>query len=156
MNPDPYEIAERLGRQKAASRFHDINFDFTEGNYDCVDFWATGDTLYVGEIKNYIRERNLREYSDYMIDWSKIVNLLAVAKKEERTPLLICFFWDWTIIWDLSKIGEIEIDKRRKWKKVNKDGLHYGEKENSIMTFLYENEAVWKEKAEETKRRMKS
>lgn len=156
MNPDPYAYAESLGRDKTASRFYNIIFDFTKGKYDCVDFWATGNTLSVGEIKNYIRERNLRDYPNYMIDLSKITNLISLAEKEERKPLLICFFWDWTIIWDLSKIGEDEITKRKRWMWVNKDGVHYGEKERSLMTFLYENEAIWKEKAEETKRRMKS
>lgn len=160
---DGYQLNEQLGRDKFSKRFgRRQHILFTMGRYEGVDFFSTGITesnsgkTYVGEIKNYDNPnhpRNFKDYDDYMIDWSKLLLLKATARGRNSIPLLVVFFNDYTIVWDLT---EIDIDSRRELRTVNKDGQNYGEKETQLMTYLYENEILWKETRQETERRMKS
>ena len=111
---------------------------------------------YVIEIKNYDDPENPRpfkKYDDYMLDHDKVANIKEKAKREGRIPLVIVYFYDYTIVWNVSKI---DIDSRANWRWVNKDGQDYGEKELAYETYLYESEILWKETREETERRLKS
>lgn len=128
--------------------------DFTRGEHDVVDFFATALTCtastFVGEIKDLLEkgyERSLRKYENYMIDWAKINLMREIARNDGRRAILIVFFTDYTVIWDVT---DMDVDSRRKWRWVNKDGQNYGKrKEWQLMTFLYENEAIWIKRTEE-------
>ena len=145
-----YEMTEQRGRTKAKQRFgYREQFNFTDLTSP-IDFFATGITLSnsgetsVGEIKNYDdpeHPRNFYDYDDYMIDWLKLAKLRAIAKANNSRALLVVFFNDYTIVWDIT---DIDIDSRREMRKVNKDGQHYGE-----------NEILWMETREQTEQKMK-
>lgn len=158
---DNYQLAEQRGRTKTSKRFKNLQIVFTTDKMDKVDFYATGLTFnhsgdtYVGEIKNYDDpnyHRSFKKFKNYMIDYWKLSYLITIAKAEGRTPLLIVYFDDYTIVWDISNI---DIDSRRKWDWVNKDGQDYGKKEYALMTYLYESEILWKETRQDTELRMK-
>lgn len=141
-----YEKCESIGRKAVIDLFGKYyNFSFTEDPYNRVDFYATGHTLnmpeYVGDVKYYVLERSFHKFSNYMIDYEKLKEIVDRATKEGRVPILICFFTDYTVVWNLK---DIPFKSRAEWRWVNKDGQNYGtEKEWSYMTYLYENEAVW-------------
>lgn len=141
-----YELAELIGRQKFEKDFsHDYEIYFTQGEYDKVDFFATSRTLtgreYVGEIKNYEEERSFHKFENYMIDYWKLSFLKTVASARGLIPVLIVYFSDCTVLWDLTNL---DIDSRREWRWVNKDGQNYGkQKEYALQTYLYEDEARW-------------
>ncbi len=159
---DGYQLAELRGRNKYSKRLGKGQvIVFTVQKYDGIDFFSTGNTLsnsgitYVGEIKNYDDPNNPRpfkKYKNYMIDWSKLANLRAEALRRNSIPLLVVFFEDYTIVWDITNI---DIDSRRKWEWVNKDGQNYGKKEYQLMTYLYEKEILWKEDKQATEQKMK-
>ena len=146
---NPYQLCESLGRRATEELFGNYYiFNFTADEYNRVDFLATGLTLscptYVGEIKHYNQERSLRKFENYMIDYNKLEAIIQKANEQGRIPILICYFTDFTVVWNLNKIGLQTLYERAEWRHVNKDGQNYGaEKENSFMTYLYEKEAVW-------------
>ena len=157
-----YQLAELRGRTKYSKRFGKRQIIvFTANQYDGIDFFSTGNTLsnsgitYVGEIKNYDdpnHPRPFKMYENYMIDWSKLANLRAEAISKNSIPLLVVFFEDYTVVWDLR---DIDIDSRRRWEFVNKDGQNYGKKECQLMTYLYEKEILWKEDKQATEQKMR-
>lgn len=142
---DSYEKCESVGRQKMLVLFGDkYIIRFTEGKYDVVDFFATALTLsrrtYVGDIKNY-EDRPYSKFENYMIDYAKLKNIKDKADEDGRIPVLVCFFTDGTIVWDLRKV---DFESEKEWRWVNKDGQHYGrEKEYSCVTYLHKEEAKW-------------
>ena len=142
---DEYQEAEIRGRDKAKKLLSPkLRIEFTEPRFDGVDFYATALTsetkTYVGEIKNYKEERKFVKFPNYMIDYGKVAKLKAIAEAEGRVPLVISFFGDCTVIWDVTSI---DIDSRREWRWVNKDGQHYGKKEWALVTYLERDEALW-------------
>lgn len=160
---DKYQEAEKRGRDKTTKRFGKrLHIEYTTDQFNRVDANATGITssnsgnTYVIEIKNYDDPENPRpftKYDDYMLDHDKVANIKEKAKREGRIPLVIVYFYDYTIVWNVSKI---DIDSRANWRWVNKDGQDYGEKELAYETYLYESEILWKEERQETERRMTS
>ena len=159
---DGYQQAEQRGRNKTSQRFGQrLQIVYTVDRHNPIDFYATGITLeysgvtYVVEIKNYDdpeHPRPFTKFSNYMIDWSKLSTLKAEAKGKGRRPLLIVYFDDWTIIWDIT---DIDIDSRREWRYVNKDGQNYGKKEWTYVTYLYQEDILWQELRTTTERKMK-
>ncbi len=157
-----HEMAEIRGRYKTLKRFGGVwHIVFTIDQFNAIDFYATASTLYgivtiVGEIKNYDNPdhpRPFTKFDNYMIDYGKLRNLKARAKALNAIPLLIVFFDDYTILWDLT---EIDTDSRTSWEWVNKDGQNYGcEEELQEMTYLYESEILCKETREQTEQKMK-
>lgn len=75
---------------------------FTEDKYCPYDMAMTSTTLSYGEIKDV--HRAYSKYPDFMIDAAKIKKLEEACMEEDRTPLLIAFFDDCTIVWDTSKV----------------------------------------------------
>lgn len=127
---------------------------FTPEDTNPVDFYLTATTqtekTYVGDVKAYIDEEQPRTYTKfiingkdygYMIDLNKLREIKKIALNEKRIPILIVYFKDCTVIWNLIAIPW---ENRSEWRWVNKDGLNYGkEKEWELVTYLYKDEAVY-------------
>lgn len=93
------------------------------------EFKAYNDPVY----KRYSTGTTEKVYSDFRLDYAKCENLAREAAKDNRRPLLECFFWDCYMVWDLNKT-----DWKRKtvFGAVNKHGTDYGKKENSLLASL--------------------
>lgn len=150
-----FRKADQLGRVRFAQDFGTWYITAgTEDVFDKIDVYATAKTdtsrTYAIEIKNYENDEHPRAYEKfswngedhgYMLDYSKVENLCKVAEVEERIPIIYARFSDWTIVWDLRRIPWKD---RVRVMKVNKDGQNYGkEKEESPVTYLYKDEAVF-------------
>lgn len=145
---DEYQKAENAGRKKFKDAFGEYyTIDFTDKQYDRVDFYMTANTpskqTYVGEIKNY-EDRPYAKYVDYAIDYDKVKNITSIAAAEDRIPVLAVFFSDVDVVWNLN---DVDFESTKEWMNVNKDGQHYGkERENSLMTHLKIDDARWTRK----------
>lgn len=101
----------------------------------------TIETKWYGDINNL---RYSNKFKDYMIDYDKLKNLTELSKTHNSKPLLICFFSNELVVWDLNKTNW---EATGEWKWVNEEGLNYGKKkELSFMAFLQLNEAIYRNK----------
>lgn len=133
---------ENKGRDLAVNNLPYMHFTFTTGKYDRVDFFSeTEKGKYVGDIKSYTdpqHERRSDKFPDYQIDHNKLFSIKREALNNDRTPLLIVFFSDKMVIWDLN---EVDWETRFKWVRCNKKGGNYGEKDWDGQTYLHISEA---------------
>ena len=145
---------EKIGRAKYKARFGKLYYiEFTKGEFDDYDFTQTATTkqkiiTYLGDIKDV--DRSYFKYSKdkdegFLIDFDKLRRVKKAAINDGRIGLIVAFFTDMTVVWDITKI---EWEKRTEWKLVNKDGQNYGEKEWELVTYLYLDEAAWTERVE--------
>lgn len=149
MTQDEYAAyGEHIGRDLAVKYLSKcIDFNFTTGKYTEVDFYGTSkrqDKGYVGDIKQYMNPdhpRNSDKFPDYQIDFNKLFHIKKEAINNNLTPLLIVFFTNELVVWDLSNI---KWEERWYWKQVNKKGGAYGEKEWELQTKLYLTEATYR------------
>ena len=84
---------------------------FTQDPYAVFDFEMTAYTtniLSYGEIKTV--HRNYTNYSNFQIDYNKLKSLKDACKPENRTPYLVVFFTDYTMVWDLT---DIDLEERK-------------------------------------------
>ena len=144
---DNYTLAEDKGREKYYDDWKGLfHIVFNEDKYGPWDFKQTALTpnapIYVGEIKNV--DRAYSKYGDYlndkgfMIDYNKCREVKKIAMNEGRKPLIVAYFTDKKVIWNLDKMPW---EMRADWRRVNKDGQNYGEKEWELMTYLFLDEA---------------
>lgn len=151
-----YDLYENKGRQKFATRFGRFYYIvFATDPTSRWDFMATGRTksnpTYVGEIKNVGRPYGkYNEDSDmgYLIDFDKLKALKKIALNEGRKAILVVFFTDRTVIWEISDGHDAESfggwQARGIWKSTNKKGVDYGkEKDWEYITYLFLGEAVY-------------
>lgn len=76
---------------------------FTDNPYELFDFDMTASTvLSYGEIKTV--HRPYTKYPNFQIDYNKLKNLQVISKQMDRVPYLVCFFEDYTIVWDITSI----------------------------------------------------
>ena len=129
-----------------------VRAEWTEGDYDRQDGRTTGNTndIYIVEVKSYTDPKHPRPYSKfiidgedkgYQIDLDKLEHLVDEAEKENRIPLLYVKFEDYEVVWIPE---EKTFSKRAKYVLTNKDGCNYGKKEWSWQSYLYLDEAIWR------------
>lgn len=145
-----YQQAEKTGRGKYEDMFGDkYVIAFSSYDYEKWDFKQTARTdtnrTHVGDIKNEGRPYSKYIYKGkdggFLIDFDKCRNVKKEALNDGRTGgLIVGFFTDMVIAWDITKI---EWEKRGEWRQVNKDGQNYGEKEWEYVTYLYLKEAIY-------------
>lgn len=150
-----HQEAEQRGRERFLNDFgHIYTIVFSTDEYERFDFKATAETIarvitYVGEIKNINRDYSkfIKDGKDggFLIDYSKVKAVVEEAEKENRIPVLVVYFNDYRIIWNLSKVMD-RCENEKEERMVNKDGQHYGEKELSTVTYVYKEDAVSVEK----------
>lgn len=120
---------------------------FTSNAFDRADFYMTAYTktkeekISVGEIKNI--NRDYEQYPNFQIDYSKIKEIKDIAEKEDRIPYLVAYFTDYSIVWDLARIPDIE---NRKYKQycTSTTAVNYnkGKKEKEEI-WLTKEEAIY-------------
>lgn len=125
------------------SIFADDDFSRTDGYL--LNFFT--DERYTFESKWYGDVTNIRysnKYPNFQIDYDKLLALEAKSKKENSKPLLICFFSNELVVWDINKC---------KWKDTkrtvytNKIGGAYGQqKEYSEQAYLQLSDAIYRNK----------
>jgi hypothetical protein len=99
------------------------------------------ETKWYGDEKN---KRNSDKYSNYQIDLEKLIYLEKKAKENNSTPLLMVFFSNELVVWDINKC---DWKSTKKTVKVNKIGGKYGkEKEESQQVYLMLSDAVYRDK----------
>lgn len=153
-----YTNAENIGRTLFTTTFgeHLFHYKFAEEQYSTTDFKATfikpdecsGDC--VGEIKAYRNTEHPRtyygsgdrKYDDYMIDLAKLMEITKKAKNQPiyHSPILVVFFGDRTVIWDLDKF---DWRKDIRMEYANKDGMNYGKKEWDWFCHIKKEDAVY-------------
>ena len=144
-----FDEAENLGRGKferlcsAGIMSGERIVDFTTDPYCFYDFAMTSKTgTSIGEIKNL--DRPYTKYPNFQIDLPKLRRLLEEANRQNCTPLLVVFFSDCTLVWDISTLeDEIEDRAKKVWcTTTTADNYNRGTKEKTE-TFLYSNETLW-------------
>ena len=108
-----------------------VNF-FTDDRYSFESKWY-------GDI-NHPRYSN--KFPNYQIDYDKLSVLETKSKEENSKPLLMCFFSNELVVWDISKC---------KWKNTkrtvytNKIGGAYGQqREYSEQAYLQLSDAIYR------------
>ena len=121
--------------------FPDDNFSRTDGYI--VNFFT--DSRYSFESKWYGDAKHPRysnKFDDYQIDYDKLVALEAKSKEENSKPLLMCFFSNELVVWDINKCNW-KSTKRNVY--TNKTGGAYGqEKEYSDQAYLFLKDAIYR------------
>lgn len=117
------------------------DFSRTDGYFIHIftDEKYTFESKWYGDVK-YPRYSN--KYPNYQIDYDKLSALETRSNEENSTPLLICFFSNELVVWDINKC---------KWKDTkrtvytNKIGGAYGKyKEYSNQAFLNFEDAIYR------------
>lgn len=150
---------EKLGRDLLRNVFSNTDMYriyFADYEKDEVDFIMFAKTeVLAGDIKcyrskTYIRTHNCKidtikdkknEYDDYELDADKLEKIEDRAKRINATPILVVFFADCLMIWDLTKTN---------WRETvyMKEGNKYGSdptiKEIKPKAKLFFEEAIYK------------
>lgn len=99
------------------------------------------ETKWYGDENN---KRNSDKYSNYQIDFEKLIYLEKKSQENNSTPLLMVFFSNELVIWNINKCDWKSTQKKI---KTNKYGGKYGaEKEESIQVYLYLDDAIYRNK----------
>lgn len=108
-----------------------VNF-FTDERYSFESKWF-------GDVKN---PRYSTKYNNYQIDYDKLSALEAKSKEEHSKPLLICFFSNELVVWDINKC---DWKSTKKLVYTNKSGGNYGKyKEWSEQAYLKLEDAIYR------------
>lgn len=142
-----YIMKDNYGRILMIVYFPNYRFDFASRVHDRVDIKSmvnidNPDERFVGDIKTYddpAHPRNSDKFPDYQVDYDKLKSIKKEAKKKGFEPLLVVFFTDRLIIWNLNKSTW---ESTAKWVLANKDGCNYGKKEWDLQAYLYLKDAV--------------
>lgn len=150
---------EGVGRELLRNLFNNTDkyrIYFADYIYDEVDFIMFGTAeVFAGDIKAYrgskcIRKHNERynvekgkidrKYNDYELDASKLQFIEDRAKRINGTPLLVVFFADCVMIWNLHKTNWRDTVYL---KEGNKQGSNQEEKELTEKAKLYFKDAIY-------------
>lgn len=152
LNSNEVNYVETKQRQKLKKLISPTNYlvFFAKDDYSRTDGFIIStdcEERYTVETKWY-GDKDNRRYSDkfknYMIDYSKLQSLTDNAIKNESKPLLMCFFSNELVVWDISKCNW---QSTGKWRWVNKEGLNYGkQKELAFMAYLNLSDAICRNK----------
>lgn len=111
MTPQEYESK---GRQKLVEDFNnaecEMAYEFTEGQYDSVDCFATACTgeRFAIEIKN--RDISIDKYNKVLLEAHKYKALMTLYEESGYTPIFRVYYRDGRLSWDLSKI-DVDVEE---------------------------------------------
>lgn len=125
------------------SIFPDDDFSRTDGYI--VNFFTddrfTFESKWYGDINH---PRYSDKFSNYQIDYDKLSALEAKSKEENSKPLLMCFFSNELVIWNIDKC---DWKSTKKSVLTNKIGGAYGQqKEYSDQAYLKLEDAIYRNK----------
>lgn len=150
---------EKIGRdllRNVFSNHNEYRIYFADYEKDEVDFIMFGkEGVYAGDIKcyrskTYIRTHNCKidtikgeknEYDDYELDAHKLEKIEDRAKRINAIPILVVFFADCLMIWDLAKTNWRETVYMR---KGNKCGSNPNKKEVTPKAKLFFKDVFYK------------
>ena len=116
---------------------------FTENPYEVYDFDMTATTTYsYGEIKTI--HRDYTKYPNFQIDYKKLKALQYRAEKDDRIPYLVCFFDDYTIVWNVADINLEERKYNQFCTSTTAEYTHAKKEKDEV--WLTIDEAIYKEK----------
>lgn len=123
--------------------FPSDDYSRTDGYF--IEFFT--DERYTFESKWYGDVNNIRysnKYPNFQIDYDKLAALEAKSKEENSKPLLICFFSNELVVWNINKC-DWKSTKRKVY--TNKNGGNYGKyKEWSDQAYLKLEDAIYRNK----------
>ena len=114
---DPYDVDEKKGRVKLQQDYESSPYDwdcnFTTDKYDRLDCFSTAytpnkDITYANEIKNREIPIDLYANDGFILEYNKYEALMDAHTDSGYTPLYICYFTDGRIVWDITKIDNVE------------------------------------------------
>lgn len=140
-----YDYKVQKHEDKDRSRFSRdfgkyLIIEYFDERYDAKATALTeSDKTFVIELKGVNRPFDKHgEDSGFLIDFDKCRVLVKTAKNENRIPLLVVYFSDCCMIWNLLDTGW---EKKGRWVETNAVGVDYGKKKEwEYVTFLYERE----------------
>ena len=103
---------EDRGRTKLVEDFknskYEIEYDFTKGEFDSVDCFATASTgdKYAIEIKN--RDISIDKYDDVMLELHKYNALMIAYEESGYTPIFRIYYKDGKLSYNLLQLKDIE------------------------------------------------
>ena len=106
---------EDKGRRKLIEDFNNADcemiYEFTKGEYESLDCFATASTgqKFAIELKN--RDISIDKYDDVLLELHKYNALMVAHEESGYTPLFRVYFQDGVLTWDISKIdinGRVE------------------------------------------------
>ena len=140
---------EDRGRTKLVEDFKnskcEIEYEFTKGNFDSIDCFATastGDTFAI-ELKD--RNIPLDKYDTYLLEMKKYNALMIAHEESGYTPLFRVYFQDGVLTWDISKI---DINGRVEEMKCAESTFNYEHKINKKIILLKKEEAIDKKRSD--------
>jgi len=112
---------EKNGRNLLKDVFkpNDYSIYFADYQKEEVDFimFSKEGKIYAGDIKTYRDVNNPRphnKFKDYQVDYKKLLAITEKAHKINGIPLLVVFFSDQLMIWNLDMVD---------WQSTKKDVL---------------------------------
>lgn len=120
---------------------------YTTDTYNRIDGilidWNTAQITHIIETKAYRYERPSTKYEDFQIDYDKLEALEEYSHKYNNAkPLLLCFFTNELVVWDISII---DWRKTKKWVMTNDKGINYGaSKSKSPQAYLKLEDAIYR------------
>lgn len=150
LNPYLVKKQENIQREKLKELSKDRYIIATaKSETDATDVFIY-DTItggrYIVETKSYNNPQYPRfstKFKDYQIDWNKLYAVKEKAHKKGCKPLLMAFFTNELVVWDLDKS---KWEDTKKIISTNKEGLNYGTKEKSPQAYLYFEDAIYRNK----------
>lgn len=160
------KIKEDKGRELFYFAFKDdYRMDFTEDKncpYDATSTGKTNGDMWLVEIKCYIggeyarpynkiNPRTGKPYPNYQIDYEKLVKVSDLAHQRNHIPILVVFFTDRMLIWNLDKVDWQSTYTEGVW--CNDYGYDYGKSKSNKtpQAYLYNKDAVFEHLWENTK-----
>lgn len=117
--------------------------DYQNEEVDFIMFSKEGE-IYAGDIKTYRDINNLRphnKFKDYQVDYKKLLAITEKAHKINAIPLLVVFFSDQLMIWNLDMV-DWQTTKKDVW--TNAKGGNYGQyKTLEPQAYLYFEQAYY-------------
>lgn len=122
---------ENIGRTllKNVFKIDRYSIYFADYQNEEVDFimFTLDNKTYVGDIKAYRDNEHPRphnKFKDYQVDYKKLVAITDKARRINAIPLLVVFFSDQLMIWNLDMV-DWQSTKKDVW--TNAKGGNYGQ-----------------------------
>jgi len=145
---DNFEIDERKGREKLKQDYkaspYLIDYEFTQNKFDRLDCFSTAhtpnkDITYANEIKFRGIPIDLYYDDGFILEYNKYEALMEAHTNSGYCPLYICYFNDGRIVWDITKLNNVEDRWIMKW-CTKTTAENYGKRVLKKVILLYPEE----------------
>ena len=139
---------EKKGRDKLKEDFSnaecEVMYEFTDGEYDSIDCFATACTgvKYAIEIKN--RDISINKYDDVILEVHKYNALMTAYIESGYTPVYMVYYRDGRLSWDLSRL---DLENRVEERACAESTFNYEHKINKKIILLKKEECCDKKRS---------